>query len=103
MLAAPVGEIHIDAAAILLDTLERMSEVIVLSVDRLQQGLSQAVPGRNDLELRLFGNNPAVTIEGDALVDDDTDIDGTRAAFVERFEQFQMGRKDSDATANQLD
>ncbi len=103
MLAVTVGEVDIDAVAILLDALERIPKMIVLSVDRLQQGLPQVVPGCDDLELRLFGNGTAVPVERDALVDDDTDINGARAAFVQRLEQFQMGSEDSDATTDQLD
>jgi hypothetical protein len=38
-LAAPVCEMKMDAAAVLLDVLEHVSEVIVLSIDGLQQDL----------------------------------------------------------------
>jgi hypothetical protein len=34
-LTAAVGEIYVNAAAILLDPLEHMSEMITLSIDRL--------------------------------------------------------------------
>src|SRR5262249_42120629 len=35
-LTAVIGEIDVNAAAVLLDTLEHMSEVIALTIDRLQ-------------------------------------------------------------------
>jgi hypothetical protein len=48
--------------------------------------LPQPIPGCDDLKLRLFGDYLASTVERNALVDDDADIDGAGAAFVERLE-----------------
>src|SRR5262245_36754668 len=41
--------------------------------------------------------------EQDALVDDDADVDGARAALVQSLEQFQMGGKNSYAAPDKLD
>jgi len=48
----------------------------------------------------LFGYHVAFTVERDAFVDDDADVDGTGAAFVQSFKQFQMGGKNPDTAAD---
>ena len=55
-----------------------------------------------------YDRHPAVhhltgTVECHALIDNHADINGTGAAFVERFKELQMGGKDSDAATDKLD
>jgi hypothetical protein len=50
--------------------------------------------------LWLFGYHVAFAVERDAFVDDDADVDGTGAAFVQSFKQFQMRGKNSDTAAD---
>jgi hypothetical protein len=101
--SAAVGEMDSNAAAILLDALERMPKMIALAIDRLEQGLAQPIPRRNDLQLRLFRDDIAAAVECDALVNDNADIDRAGATSIQSFEQFQMSGKNADATADQLD
>jgi hypothetical protein len=64
--------------------------------------LPQPIPGGDDLKLWLFGYHVAFTVERDAIVYDDADVDRTGAALVQSFKQFQMRGKDPDATADKL-
>jgi hypothetical protein len=54
------------------------------------------------LKLRLYGDHSAA-VEGDAFINDDSNVNGTGAAFVESLEQFQMGGKNPDTAADKLD
>ena len=93
----------LNSAAILFDALERMSEVIVLTIDRFLEDLPQPIPRRDDLKLRLFRDDVAFAVEGDPLVNNDADVDRTGAALVQSLEQFQMGGENPHPTADQLD
>jgi hypothetical protein len=62
--------------------------------------LSQPVPGCDDLKPWLFGYHVTFTVERDAFVNDDADVNGAGAAFVESFKQFQMRGKNSDTAAD---
>jgi hypothetical protein len=59
--------------------------MVALTIDRLQQYLSQPVPRRDDLQHRFLGDHVPFAVERDTLVDDDPDIDGACAAFVQCF------------------
>jgi hypothetical protein len=79
---------HIDAAAILVNALKHVSEVIALSVVGLQQNLPNAIPRCDDLKLRLISNHLAGTVERNALIHNHADINGTCAAFIESFKEL---------------
>src|SRR6266436_7922167 len=65
--------------------------------------MPQPVPGRDDLKQWLFGDYIALAVERDPFVDNDADIDGASAAFVQSLQQFQMGGKDADPAADKFD
>ena len=92
----------IDAATILVDALKRMSVVIALPIVSPQQNLPEAIPRCDDLKLRLFRNRIPFAVEGDALVDNYANINGTCAAFVERFKELQMRSKNSHAATDEF-
>jgi hypothetical protein len=60
-------------------------------------------PGCDDLQLPLFRDHVALAIERNPLMEDDADIDCAGAALVQSLQQFEMGREDADATADEFD
>ena len=58
-LTPAVGETDPNTAAVLLDALEDMPEMIALTIDRLYQQLPQSVPGRDDLKHWPLGDHVA--------------------------------------------
>jgi hypothetical protein len=76
--------------------------MIVPRIDGLPQQVLEPVPGGEDLRQPLLGDDLAVAVERDALVDLDPEVTQTRPAARQRFEELRMGR-DSCAAPHELD
>src|SRR5437773_992602 len=76
--------------------------MIVLRIDALPHQALEPVPGGESLRQPLLGDDLAVTVERDALVDLDPEVPQTRPAARQRFEELGMGG-DPCAAAHELD
>src|SRR5439155_1920264 len=68
------GEVHVDAGAVLLDALERITEVIMRLVDGREHEPLHPYPGGEDLRQMLLRDHPTAVIECDAFFDDDAEL-----------------------------
>ena len=102
MLDPAAAEVHAHAAAILLDALEIPAEMVARRVDGGAQQALQAVPRGQDLPQRLLGDDAAVAVERDPLLDLDAELARAGAARGQRMQQLRMGG-DAGAAADQLD
>jgi hypothetical protein len=76
--------------------------MIVPRIDGLPHQALEPVPGGEDLRQPLLGDDIAVAVERDALVDLDPEVTQTRPAARQRFEELRMSG-DACAAPHELD
>ena len=98
-----IGKMNAHTRIVLLDTIEDVAKVIALTVNRLEQQVTQPIPRSDKLQQRLLRNHITLPVESDPLVDDNANIDDAGSTFVERLQQLQMAGENSDPAPDQFD
>src|SRR5262249_38730357 len=94
-------EMHADLAAVLLDALEGMAEVIVRGIDGRAQQPLQPVPRGQDLLQGALADDATLPVDGDAPRNLDAEVARAGTARLQRLQQFRMGG-DAGAAPDQL-
>src|SRR5262249_26242251 len=101
-LAMPLGEMHADFTAVLLDVLERVAEMITRRLDGCAQQALEPVPRGEDLPQVALADHTTRAVDGDPLVHRDPEVAGAGAAPFEPLQELGVPG-DAGAAPAQLD